>query len=47
MTKATKFHFSVLDQKNAKSNKGGREKKHFEKKHTLSLFLKKLMLATK
>ena len=31
--KATLFHISVLDQKNPKSNEGGRKKKHLRKKN--------------
>ena len=40
MTKATKFHFSVLDQKNAKSNKEGREKNTLKKNTHRAYFWK-------
>ena len=36
--KATMFNFSVLDQKNLKSNEGGRWKKTFKKKNIEPIF---------
>ena len=40
------FNFSALDQKNPKSNEGGREKDHLRKK-PFTFSLEKLMRATK